>query len=235
MQTSMLPGRGPRAAKRSALGYLIAPLLAGRTDAEGVFRRYFQGTALGRRLYRALRYGSLVDGQIHAPRFKDDPDAIARPFRHRVTRRMLAAFLMHVECMDPSGTAAGRGLWQGGFSRRLQMSTRELQRYVRLFDRADVIERVQPNADNVPNYMRGAPKLSRVKGREVLASWAYSKIRAAMPLPKRIADVLRRWRGELVPKALPPSMPVEVPPDLQATITGAREAMAYLKQRLRPS
>lgn len=241
MQTNTVrTGRKHRAHGRSPLGFLIAPLLAGRTTVDKVLARYFDDTGMGKRLRRALRHGSLIDGKIRGPIVRQrpggiverEPAAIDRGLDHKVTRRMLACFLMLVEHMDPAvGAVAGRKLWQGGHARRLGLSMRrdkwnrlgglrEVQRYFRIFDRAEVLCRTQPNADHVPEHMKARAKVSGFKGGvQRAAQWAYNKIwtPAGAGLPGKVANILRRWRGEPVPKAIPVERhadrgPVSAPP-----------------------
>lgn len=228
--------------KRSPLGFLIAPLLQNRTDAAGVFKRYFEGTGLGGRLYKAIRFGSLVDGRVATSKlvapterggaWTHEPPPNARPFARRSARRMLALALMILERMDPdSGVASGRKLWQGHDARRLGFSlnrdqwnklggTREVQRYLRIFDRAEVFGRNQPNADKVPEHMKGAP---HADGR----SWAYNVLRTirGFGMPQVIRDTLRRWRGQKVPKPSARKAPA-VPSEL-AHVASAADALAW--------
>lgn len=258
MQTIMQGAEGkPRSARRSALGFLIAPLLAGRTTAERVIKRHFDGSPLALRLRRALRHGSLVDGRIrgayqkgHGATAEHVAAGVDRPLHHRSARRMLACFLMLVEQMDPeTGAASGRKLWQGTHARRIGLSlrrdqlgrlggVREVQRYLRIFDRADVLCRNQPNADRVPEHMKARPKLSTFAGgvrRE--AQWAYNKVWTppGYPLPQGIRNTLRRWRGQPAVPIVSSARTDRGPetPQLEA-VERLRDLMAYLEGRPRP-
>lgn len=227
MQTIMHPAARKRAAtRRTPLGFLIQPLIRGRTSATKVIDRHFGDTPMGKRLRRAIMHGSLTDGRIKGPRVRHLPGdqveripaAVNRDLSSRVARRMLASFLMLVEYMDPeSGTAAGVKLWQGNQARRLGLSLRrdrwdrlgglrEVQRYLRIFDHAELLGRSQPNAENVPDHMKARAKLSSfAHGVERLATWAYNKVwtLGGCGLPTALKDTLRRWRGMKVPKRIP--------------------------------
>lgn len=242
-------------APRSALGFLIAPLIAGRTDAQGVFDRYLAGTGIGRRVMRAIRHGSLVDGELKGPKLAPPgagmdwlPPELDRPWKRRSARRMLAFFFILAERMDPyTGTASGRFLWQGHQARRLGFSLRrdelgrlggirEVQRYLRLFDKAEVFGRSQPDADKVPEHMRGKPKPSKVRGVVSDRSWSYNKVWTirGFALPEKIRTILRRWRGEKVPKPSGPAKPPQVPQEL-AAVSSAADALAWLLRRPDPT
>jgi len=165
-----------RKQRHTPLGALIAGLLSARLSARTVIDRYFPGLQ-GTRLTTAIRFGSLADGR------RRDRD---RPLETRAARRMLAAYLIHVEQADPrTGRASGCALWQGTQARRLGLKltrqtngsptgTREVQRYARIFVRFGVLKLDQPDALNVPDTMRGKLKACRVRGQDVSARWAYN-------------------------------------------------------------
>ena len=226
---------------RSALGFTIAQLKRGNVSAGDVVRDLFGDSELGRALTRAVRHGSLIDGSIQGPRYYlggvvhrsralgPECDDLKRSLDGKAAARLVACALMFVERMDPdTGKASGRALWQGRAAMRLGLSTRkgssgtlggvrEVQRYVRILARADVLQVVQPNADNVPAAMRGARKRSIVRGVESDRQWAYNVYRAQHSLPLPIRDALRAWRGQQVTRAQPPThAPIVIAPELAA-------------------
>lgn len=251
MQTITRAAGRNRLKSRSPLGSVIASLLAGRGSAAAVFDRYLEGTTIGRRLYKAIRHGSLVDGRIKSSRLAPRtlemlPPELTRTLERRSARRMLALFLVICEHIDPhTGQASGKKLWQGHGARRLGLSLtrdawgrlggiREVQRYVRLFDAAEVFGRSQPSADHVPEHMKARAKLCTVRGRVIECAWSYSKIWTlpGYPLPQKIRDVLRRWRGEVV--RIVTSTPKAAAYDAPEVATAA-EAFAWLRARGAPS
>ncbi len=261
MRTITRKSAEPSGRQHTALGFLIAPLIAGRTTARTVLDRYFKGTPIGRRLHTAIRHGSLVDGEIKGPRYTPDGEAfrprrqlpeddINRPLDRRAAARMLATFLIVAEAMDPrTHKAAGRHLWQGHHARRIGFSqrrnrktgtingTREIQRYVRVLEGADAIATSQPDAENVPEYMRGQPKRSTVRGKEGDHTWAYNVITlpSGYGLPVVIQRILRRWRGEAIPLEHTPhvSSPVYVSPEAME-LAASRPPTFQEALRLRP-
>jgi hypothetical protein len=143
------------------------------------------------RLHRALTLGSLVTGELDAPR--------ERSLDARAARRMLATYLIHLQAFD--GTAAsGAAIWQGSTARRLALSTRrkpatdsaplgpcggvkEVQRYLAILQAAQLITTTQPPAARVPDAMRARARRSLVGGSLVVRSWAYNVVRfVALPL-----------------------------------------------------
>jgi len=257
MKPNTCRSRAP-SARSTPLGYLIQPLLDGRMTAGEVLDRHFSGTRVGRNLRTAIRHGSLLDGRIQGPR--RDPegqlfrpsnqrpeDDINRASHHRAARRMLATFLMLVECMDPqTQKASGRQCWQGHIQRRLKLSSRrnertgtingvrEVQRYVRILENAEALATMQPNAANVPDYMRGAPKPSIVKRKRGLHAWAYNVITLprGFGLPIDIRNMLRRWRGLPVPSVPMPTAPIEVSAEVRELArSGPAAILAWLRSR----
>jgi hypothetical protein len=216
-----------------------------------VFDQLFAGSSMGAGVSRVLRHGSLVTGELLGPRYTRDGIAIprpswiappsnevTRPIESRATARLLACLLIHLERIDPkSGKACGTILWQGNTARRLGLSlrdrgdgnpygAREVQRYVRLYARGEVLRVTQPNAEHVPEHMRAGKKDSGV--------WAYNVIGICDALPPTIKLALEQWRGILVKAPLQlaraATQAIDYATDAE-TIEGARAVLALLRGR----
>lgn len=225
----------------SPLGWLVWRLMSRRETAGAMLARVFGGSALRAPLTRAIRHGSLVDGELAGPVYESDgstyrppsrkpEDDITRDLDSLAAARILASFILYAERMEPrTRKASGRHCWQGNHARRLRLTTtrgdvrsdgtlpppggvREVQRYLRILEGAGAVHTLQPNAANVPDALRAC-----VNGAG--DQWAYNLVTIGAPLPLELQNAIKRWRGE-APALVPPRSTSSTPPNAEPLPAG---------------